>query len=103
MRRMQTSAIQSTEMTNKPKFKIYNCAINMTMSGSHMRPPILTSNIFANNLYKITIFIYVYVYHPNKTLRKLQWCSTSIYRIITDLRCDGHCATIYMYRLTYEI
>ena len=72
------------------------------MHESRMRPPILTSNIFANNLSKIIIFIYVYVYHPNKTLIKLQWCSTSSDRIITDLRCDGHCATTYMYWL-YEI
>ena len=68
----------------------------MTMRESRMRPPILTSNIFANNLYNIMILIYVYVQHLNKTLEKLQWRSINTFRIITDLRCDGHCMTIYM-------
>ena len=69
----------------------------MTMRESCMRPPILTSNIFCtNNSYNIMILIYMYVQHLNKTLEKLQWRSINTFRIITDLRCDGHCITIYM-------
>ena len=75
----------------------------MTMCESCMRPAILTSNVFANNLYNIMILVYVYVQHLNKTLEKLQWHSINTFRIIIDLRCDGHCATICMYRLKYEI
>ena len=67
-----------------------------------MRPLILTSNIFANNLSKITIPIYMYVYAFNKTLIKLQWCSTGIIGVITDLRCEGHYATTCMYRLNMK-
>ena len=66
------------------------------MCESRMRPPILTSNIFAYNLCNIIKFIYMYVHYLNKTLEKLQWHSINTFRIITDLRCDGHCMTIYM-------
>ena len=72
------------------------------MRESRMRPPILTSNIFANNLSKITIPIYMYVYAFNKTLIKLQWCSTNIIGVITDLRCEGHYATTCMYWLNMK-
>ena len=72
------------------------------MRESRMRPLILTSNIFVNNLSKITIPIYMYVYAFNKTLIKLQWCSTSIIGVITDLRCKGHYTTTCMYQLNVK-
>ena len=49
------------------------------MHESRMRPPILTSDIFAYNLCNIIKFIYMYDQYLNKTLEKLQWHSINTF------------------------